>query len=87
LHDRQGTRFTIGFGAANLRAGKHLDATDATWDGEDRLELRSKLNTARPDGAVSGTATIDARTGSGDPAEILTFELHRANKQAFDTVC
>jgi hypothetical protein len=86
-HNRAGTRFTVGFTADSLAKGKHLNAPDATWDGEDRLELRTTVYAVGDDGVASATVSMDARAGSRHPNETIVFELRRTDEDAFDRAC
>jgi hypothetical protein len=85
--DRQGGRSTLGFGGESPGAGKQLNATDATWDGEDRLALRTSLYSVGPDGVARSVASADARASSDDRPATLVVELKRTDKDAFDSVC
>jgi hypothetical protein len=82
--ERQGRRFSLGFGGGNVGPGEHLDATEARWDGEDRLEFRTSGYTVSRDGVARASA--DARATSRARAT-LVFELKRTNKEDFDSAC
>ena len=83
--NRDGTQFTIGFGGDDLGAGTHLDETNATCDGANRIELRTRLRWVEPDGSSRGTTSIDARSGA--ERRRIPFELRRSTKEEFDAAC
>jgi hypothetical protein len=85
--DRSGTPFTIGFGADDLPAGKHLNETEGAWDGEDGLDLRTSLYTVASNGVAHGVASTDAQTTPGDRTPKVRFEVKRTSKAAFDSTC
>jgi hypothetical protein len=86
-HNRSGTPLRLGFGGGDLPAGKHLNATEGAWDGEDRLDLSASLYTVAATGVAHGVASADAQTTASDRTPKIRFELKRSSKHAFDSTC
>jgi hypothetical protein len=86
-HDRQGARFTLGFGADRLVAGRHLNAIRGTWASDDRLTFRTSLYTMGTDGVGRGVASADAQVAPGDRTPQVVFELRRTSRDVFDAAC
>lgn len=84
--DRQGTRFTFGLAPSGPVPGKHLSGIEGIWDGEDRLELTTRLYTQGPEGAI-GDASIAARPQASDRTGVIWFEMRRSTEEAFDAAC
>jgi hypothetical protein len=90
VENRQGARFEIGFVPQPDSPGRHPDVTQATWDGEDRLQLTTRTYTGNADGSAEGSASAGAQAtpdSSGDSSGAITFELRRGDQAAFDAAC
>jgi hypothetical protein len=92
VKDRDGSRFTFGLAPDAEAQGRHPSDFQGLWDGNDRLQLTSRLSTRGPDGA-SATASIAARPGTSENTGqatvdgVIRFEMRRTTEANFNAVC
>jgi hypothetical protein len=84
--NRDGTRFAFGLTPDGEALGRHPDHIEGIWDGQDRLDLITRLYTSGPDGA-RGEASVAAVPGTADDSGVIRFEMRRISEQAFDAAC
>jgi hypothetical protein len=92
VKNREGSRFAFGLDPDGSAHGSYPGEFQGLWDGNDRLELTSRLSTRGPDGA-SAAASIAARPeASGGAAHgpedgVIRFEMRRSSARDFDAAC
>ena len=84
--NREGTRFTFGLEPDDGAQGQHPGNFEGIWNGEDRLEFTSRLNTRGPNGTTAA-ATATARPTSSDRTEVIRFEMRRSTEDDFNAAC